>query len=248
MMLPHRTRASYVITFVVMLGALVSACTDATTVSAPAPISVRSSADSLVANGLEDVVISAELPLTLPQDASVEFSTSLGRFINPAGAPERKVIVRARDGVAEVRLIAMGEIGTAYVTATAAGSTAQRTVELAPSLPEIIDLFVDRTAAPADGATAITATAVLRRGAGTVSRGIPVRFEARDSATQELIPELGGLVVADSGGTAKLSLASTVVRTVLVRAYSAMAESGTKTIRFTPPVAASAHTSEMGRN
>jgi hypothetical protein len=233
-MYTHKTRTFYMVRCAFFFGTLMAGCTDSTTIVTPAPISVRSSADSLLSDGLGDVVLSAELPAALPQDALVEFSTSLGRFINPAGGPERKVAVRARDGVAEVRLISAGEVGTAQITATGAGSRAQTTVELAPSRPEIIDLFLDRTAAPADGAVPVTVTAVLRRQTGTVSRGIPVRFEARDSATQELIPALGGVVAADSAVTAKLRLTSTIPGTVQVRAFTGTVASEARTIRFTP--------------
>lgn len=220
---------------------ILAACTDSVSFEEPALLTVTSSADSLVSGGAASVLISAELPPTLPQDATVEFATSLGRLINPGAAADRKVTVQARDGIAQARLVSAGEVGTAYVSATAAGSTAQIAVELTPSPPalaETIDLFVDRTAAPADGSTAVTVTAVLRRAAGTVSRGIPVRFEARDSASGALLPELGGVVVADSVGTARLRLTSPVPGTLQVRAYVGAAESEPRTIRFTPPPAA----------
>jgi hypothetical protein len=215
-----------------------SSCMDPTTVMQPAPISVHPNAETLVADGFSNVLLSAELPRSVPQDALVDFSTSIGRLITPAGVPDRKVTVRARDGRAEVRLISPGEVGTAYVTATGAGSMAQATVELTPALPDIIDLFVDRTAAPADGATAITATAVLRRIAGTVSRGIPVRFEAKDSATQVPLPALSGVIVADSGGAARLKLVTTIPSTIQVRAYVGTLVSEPRVVSFTPLPAA----------
>lgn len=223
---------------VALLSVPVSACTESTVVPEAAALGITTSADSLAADGVASVVVTAELPRWLPEGISVEFTTTLGRWANPGGAPDRKVTVQARGRVAEARLLAMGEMGTAYVTASTAGLTARTTVELTPSFPDTIDLFVDRTAAPADGATAVTATAVLRRGAGTVSRGIPVRFEVRDSATQAPLLELSGVVVADSAATARFRFTSTLPRTVLVRAVAASVESDARTVRFTPPPAA----------
>jgi hypothetical protein len=213
------------------------ACTESTVAPEPATLGIRASADSLASNGLSSVVVTAELPPSLPQDGTVEFTTSLGRFANPGAAPERKVTIHARGGIAEARLFAAGEVGTAYVTVSGGGTQAQTTVELTPSLPEIIDLFADRTAAPADGATAVNATAVLRRVAGSVSRGIPVRFEVQDSATGAPLSSSGGVVVADSASTARFRLTSTVPGTVLVRASVGAAQSDPRFVRFTPPPA-----------
>ncbi|HEU4883736.1 MAG TPA: Ig-like domain-containing protein [Longimicrobium sp.] len=216
------------------LSLTLAGCTDSISVEEPAALNLLASADSLVSNSQASVVVSAELPPSLPRNTEVVFSTSLGRLINPGAPSDRKVTVRARDGAAEARLIPAGEVGTAYVTATAAGSTAQITVELTPVLPESIDLFVDRTAAPADGSTAVTATAVLRGAAGTASRGIPVSFQARDSATQAPVSALGGVMLSDTAGTARIRLTSPVARTILIQAFAGTAESEARSIRFTP--------------
>lgn len=232
-----RTAAASRATFAALLGLLVSACVDSTLVPEPATLGISTSADSLLSDGLASVVVAVEIPRSLPQYATVEFTTSLGRWANPGGAPDRKVLVEAQGRVAEARLFAAGEVGTAYITVNSAGATAHTTVELSPSLPDTIDLSVDRTAALANGATVVTATAVLRRVAGTVSRGTPVRFEVRDSATRAPLPELGGVVLVDSSGTAKISLTSTVSRTVFVQAYAGAARSDERTVRFTPPPA-----------
>ena len=223
---------------IALLSVLVSGCTESTVVPESATLGITTSTDSIPSDGLASVVVTAELPRALPDATSVEFTTTLGRWANPGGPPDRKVTVQARGRVAEARLFAMGEMGPAYVTASTAGLTARTTVELTPSFPDTVDLFVDRTGAPADGATVVTATALLRRAAGTVSRGIPVRFEVHDSAMQTLLPELSGVVVADSAGTARFRFTSTLPRTVLVRAVAASVESDARTVRFTPPPAA----------
>jgi hypothetical protein len=222
---------------IVLVSVPVSACIESTVVPESATLGIATNADSIASDGLASVVVTAELPQSLPEVTSVEFTTTLGRWANPGGPPDRKVTVQARGRVAEAHLFTFGEVGTAYVAASTAGLTARTTVELTPSFPEMIDLFVDRTAAPADGATAVTATAVLRRGAGTASRGIPVRFEVRDSATQALLPELSGVVVADSAASARFRFTSTLPRTVLLRAVAATVESDARTVRFNPPPA-----------
>jgi hypothetical protein len=180
------------------------------------------------------MVVSVALPPSVPQDASVEFTTTLGRWANPGGAPDRKVTVQARGGTAEARLFASGDVGTAFITVAAAGTSDTTSVRLTPSLPDSIDLFVDRTSAPADGVTAVTATAILRRVSGTVSKGILVRFEVRDSA-QALLPEFGGVAVADSTGKAQFRFTSIVTGTVQVRAFAGTAASDARTVRLTPP-------------
>lgn len=229
---------SHIIGTAALLSLATSACTESTFVLERLAVGISQSADSLVSDGSASVLITAELPPSLPQDATIEFNTTLGRWTNTIGASERKVTVQAHGGMAQARLFSGGEVGTAYVTVNAAGTTAQTTVELTPSRPEIIDLFVDRTAAPADGTTAVTATAILRRGTGTVSRGTPVRFEVRDSATGAALSGLGGVIVADSASTARLRITSRDLGTVLVRAFAAGVESDTRTVRFTPPPAA----------
>ena len=222
----------------VLIGTLslqAAACLDSSAVEAAEAIRLQVSADSLVADGFSAVSISVELPRSLPQDPLVEISTSVGRLISAAGAPDRKVAVRAHEGRAEVRLISAGEVGTAYITASGAGSTAQATLELTPSLPDSIDLFVDRIAAPADGATAVTATAVLRRVSGVVTKGVPVRFEARDSLTQSVLLALSGVVLTDGEGAAKFKLITTVPGTVQVRGFVGAVGSGPRMVHFTTP-------------
>ena len=215
-------------------------CADATVVQEPHPIEVSAAAATLVSDGTTSTIVQALIPPSLPQDATVEFTTTTGRFVNPAGAPERKISVRARGGRAEARLIPAGETGTAHVSATGAGSTDFTTVEITPAMPDEIDLFLDRTEAPANGTTAVTATAVLRRRTGTVSRGVPVRFEVRDSASEAVHPEMGGVVAADSVGSATIKLTTTRPGTVDVRAIVDSQRSAARRVRFTLPGAATA--------
>lgn len=215
------------------LGLFASACTESTTVSERGTLDLRTSAASLESNGIASLVVTVELPPSVPRDVSVEFATTLGRWTIPGGTPDRKVTVPARGGVAEARLFAAGDVGTAYITVSGGGMRAQTTVALTPALPDFADLFLNRTAAPADGATAVTATAILRREAGTVSRGIPVRFEVRDSTGADL-PMLGGMVVADSAATARFVFTSTVPGRVTVRAHAASVQSEARTVLFTP--------------
>jgi hypothetical protein len=214
-------------------------CADATFVEEPDPIEVSAAATTLVSDGTTSTIVQALIPPSLPQDAAVEFATTTGRFVNPAGAPERKISVRARGGRAEARLIPAGETGTAHISATGAGSTDFTTVELTPATPDTIDLFLDRAEAPANGTTAVTATAVLRRVTGTVSRGIPVRFEVRDSASETVRPEMGRVVAAESG-TATIKLTTTRPGTVNVRAIVGSVQSEARRVRFTSTVAATA--------
>ncbi len=215
------------------LGLYAPGCTESIVVMESVALDVRTSAASLESNGLASVLVTAELPPSIPRDASVEFVTTLGRWANPGGTPDRKVTVPVQGGIAEARLFAAGEVGTAYITVNGGGATAQVVVELTPAVPEIADLFVDRTAAPADGATPVTATAILRRETGTVSRGTPVRFEVQDSAGAPL-PMLGGVIVADSAATARFRITSTVPGLVTVRAYAGNVRSEVRTVRFTP--------------
>jgi hypothetical protein len=218
------------------LGLSASACTESTTVPEPGTLDVRTSAASLESNGIASLVVTVELPPTLPRDASVEFTTTLGRWAIPGGTPDRKVTVRAQGGVAEARLFAAGDVGTAYITVSGGGRTAQTTVALTPALPSVADLFLDRTAAPADGVTAVTAIAILRREAGSVSRGTSVRFEVRDS-TGAVLPMLGGTVLTDSAATARFLFTSTVPGRVMVSAHVGSVQSEARTVLFTPPPA-----------
>jgi hypothetical protein len=211
-----------------------AACTESTFAAGPAELDISTTADSLVSDGLASIVVSVELPPAVPQDAMVEFTTTLGRWANPGGTPDRKVTVQARGGTAEARLFASGDVGNAFITVAAAGTSDTASVRLTPALPDTIDLFLDRTSAPADGATAVTATAVLRRTSGTVSKNIPVRFEAQDSA-QAALPALSGVVVADSTGKAQFRFTSIVPGTVQIRAFAGTAASEPRAVRLTPP-------------
>jgi hypothetical protein len=218
---------------------LASACDDPRIVAPAEPLVLAARDSVLEADNVSATVIQAILPSSLPQDASIEFVTTLGRLIPPSGAPDRKVTARARDGRAEVLLVAGGETGTALVSATGAGSSVRTSVRMSAAPARRIDLIVDRLAVPADGKTAATATAFLRRESGVVSPGLPVQFIATDS-TGSTLPALSGTVIADGGGVARYPLTSSVPGVVVLQAVSGTVRSNAVQVRFaTAPPAGS---------
>jgi Bacterial Ig-like domain (group 1) len=212
---------------------LASACEDPKVVMPADQLSLVARDSVVEADGVSASLIQAALPRSLPQDASIEFVTTLGRLIPPSGAPDRKATVRARGGRAEVLLVSSGETGTAFVSATGVGSAVQTSVRLAPAPAHFIELIVDRMAAPADGKTAITATALLKRNSGAVTAGLPVQFIATDSMGSTL-PALSGTVIADGSGVARYPLTSTVPGIVILQAVAGSIRSDARQVRLTP--------------
>jgi hypothetical protein len=137
-------------------------------------------------------------------------------------------------------MVGTGDTGTAYIFASGAGTVAQTTIVLSPSLPSVIDLHSDRSSAPADGATTVTITAILRRDLGAVSRGIDERFVARDSVSEAVRDDMSGSTTADSAGIARLRTTTTVAGTVEFRAYVGTVESEPRRVTLTIPPSAQA--------
>lgn len=229
----RRLAASTRWVFTAIAGICVPACADPVVFREPDAFRLVAAQNSIESDGANSTTVEAILPTSLPQDAFIDFSTSLGRLVTSAGAPDRKATVRAYEGRAAIRLLTTGETGTAYVTATGAGSTRQVAVEFQPAVPTVIDLLLDRSAAPADGATPVTATAVLRRSRGAVSPGIVVQFMTRDSTGGSVLPGLSGIVVSDSNGIARIKITATVPRTAEIRAFVGSVQSEARLVRFT---------------
>lgn len=217
---------------------LASACEDPKVVVPADQLSLVAHDSVVEADSVSATLIQVTLPRSLPQDASIEFVTTLGHLIPPSGAPDRKVIARARGGRAEVLLVSGRETGTAFVSATGAGSSMQTSVRMAPAPANRIDLIVDRMAALADGKTAVTATALLKRGSGVVTAGIPVQFIATDSIGSTL-PALSGTMIADGSGVARYTLTSVVPGVVSLQAVAGSVQSNASQVRFTPAPPAS---------
>lgn len=216
-----------------LIAVLIGGCDNPVFLEAPGPITLTVESNELTADGSETALVEAELPPSAPRNAPIRFTTSRGRFVAP-GSDTPQVVVRAEAGRATVRLTSAGEIGTAFIAATSGGATDMAQVELVAALPDTVILSGDRSVAPADGNTAVTITALLRREEGTVSGNLEVVLTARDSADLSTIPELSRLAVA-SGGTATFKLTSAQVRTVLVEVHVGDQASNVVPIRFQPP-------------
>ncbi len=229
---PPRCYPSVVIPLLLFL--TVVGCADSIFVEAPDTISTSVRNDSLAADGASATEVVAELPQTLSSSGEVLFTTDLGRFRTATGGLEQSVVVRATDHVATARLVSPLESGRATITVRNPGATGRADVEFVPASPDSIDLFVDRVVSPADGATAITATAVLRRAIGVVSPGTVVRFEVR-SAQSGAVEGLGGSVVADATGAASIKIVSDTAFEGEIRAVAGGVVSSPRSVRFVQP-------------
>jgi hypothetical protein len=226
----RRDVLAVLVTGVALLGA---GCADPTSVPPTTRIELVAADSVLVSDGVSTTRVEVKLPRSLPQDATIELATTLGRLLGPSGAPDRKIAMRAEQGRAAVLVIGSGETGIAYLSASGAGSSAQTTLRLAPAPAQRVELLVDRLAAPADGRAVVTATALLRRDRGAATGGAQVRFVATDSAGG-LIPALSGTVFADSTGMARYPLTASQPGTVLIHAEVGSVRSDPLTVTFTP--------------
>jgi hypothetical protein len=133
-------------------------------------IKLSTTSSSGPADGVTAITVSATIAAAVPAGRrTVAFRTTLGTITPVAIEADGSNVVRAS--------VTSTATGTARVTATVDGSTAETTVQFMPSLPDRVLVSPDVSALQAGGSTNVRVT--LSRATGSVSPRLEVIYSAR---------------------------------------------------------------------
>jgi hypothetical protein len=133
------------------------------------------SADSLVADSVSRLIITANL--TNPQSASpnIIFSTDHGIFLGPAGANTNIITVAASGSNATATLISSTDVvPKVIVTVSGNGQTVTKILSFTPSYPEQVFLNSNTYFIKLDGTSPPTVSLYLSKRIGVVSNHFPI--------------------------------------------------------------------------
>ena len=172
--------ASRCLTLTAALSLVGTACFDPTDYDDLATASrvLRVDKDTLTApaDGATLTDVGASLPANAsPDRRSVSVATTLGIF---ESGGQSGTVTADSVGHVLVRLRSPIDTGTARVRLTAGGVTREIIVKFARAYPTSVLVDLAKFAVPATATDEVTVTAILRRSAGTPTRGTPVTFTA----------------------------------------------------------------------
>ena len=197
-----------------------------TAVNPSSIVTVSTSPSSVPADGATAVLVSATVAPGLPAGRrNVAFRTTLGT-VTPA------VVEADGSNVARATLVST-TTGTARITATVDGSSADATADFTVSLPDRI--IVAPVNAEVSATRPNTIRVTLLRTIGSVSPRLEVIYSATTSAGAS-IGSFSGVTLSDSNGTSQATFnvpATTTADTVTVTA-SVQGISGSATVRLVP--------------
>jgi adhesin/invasin len=144
--------------------------------SAASIIRLVASANQVDADGLSSVQLRAEVNPALT-NRNVIFTTTAGSFTQGGTTQTSPSVSTGSDGVAIAQLYAT-TVGTAVVTATAAGFSASQTITFTPALPDFISLSAKPLSLVRSETNGIQLVAQLSRSIGNVTKDTRVDFTA----------------------------------------------------------------------
>jgi len=179
-------------------------------------IKIIAQSDSVNANGVDHIKITAVLSGDTPDGKKIVFTTDYGTF---AGIPadgstsnnKQQAEITAIGRKAEVDLISsIEEIEKVTVSASVEGYADSTEVKFERVYPERIFITTNVTRLLADGQNTATLTANLvpPGNKGTVSKDARVIFDAIDKNTGAAVPHLHREALSDAGGKAIASFVS----------------------------------------
>ena len=189
-------------------------------------ITVKTERSSAPADGVTPLAIAATVSPGLPaQRRTVTFTTTLGELIPAA-------VEADGSNVARTSLVST-TTGTARITATVDGTTAETTARFNPALPDRVHISVDAAELRSGDSTNLRVTLV--RTNGTVSPHLSVTYEARTS-TNGAIGSFSAVTLAENSiATATFNLGTTsYLGPLTIRATAEGGESTTATVRIVP--------------
>ena len=137
-------------------------------------VSTSAASDPVDADGATVTQVFADIASDLPSDKrTVTFTTTLGEFVSTGSEI-------ATSDLATVSLRSPNEAGTAFITATVNGFSAETRVKFVRALPESV--IVDPAGPSVSAGGNIDVTVTLLRNIGTVTPGTVVRFSATDDS------------------------------------------------------------------
>jgi hypothetical protein len=179
-------------------------------------IKILAHSDSVQANGVDRIKISAELSVDTPDGKKIVFTTDHGTFAGiPAGGStsnnKQQAEITAIGRIAEVELVSSIEVIEKVTVSASVEDYADTTeVEFTRAYPDRIFITTNVTRLLADGQNTATLTANLvpPENKGKVSNGARVIFDAIDKNTGAAVPHLHREALSDAGGKAIASFVS----------------------------------------
>ena len=189
-------------------------------------ITLSTDRSSVAADGVTPVTLRATVASGLPAARRrVTFYTTLGQAVPPAGDADSNNVVRAS--------LISATTGTARVSATVDGSTAETSVQFVPALPEKLHVSASHsTLSP--GSNAVVRATLLRTN-GNVSPHIVITWSAV-TAAGVAIGSFSGVTLAENAiATAIFNLgATTYVGPVTIKATAEGGATGTTSLNVVP--------------
>ena len=189
-------------------------------------ITVTTERSSAPADGVTPLVVTATVAPGVPAlRRTVTFSTTLGQLIPTSVEADGSNVART----SLISTIA----GTARITATVDGTTAEATAKFNPALPDRLHLSVDAAELKSGESTGLRVT--LIRTNGTVSPHLVVTYTARTN-TNGAIGSFSAVTLAENSvATATFNLGSTsYLGPVTITATAEGGESTSATLRVVP--------------
>ncbi len=189
-------------------------------------VTVSASPGSAPADGVTMVTVTATVAAGLPAGRrTVAFRTTLGQITPTAIDADGSNVARAT--------VTSAVIGTARITATVDGATAETTAQFTTSLPDRVFVAPDAVQLNSGGSTTIRVT--LLRSTGTISPRLEVSFSATTN-TGAALGTFSRITLADNGAaTATFNVGTTAyLGPVTITATAEGGAAGTATIQIIP--------------
>jgi hypothetical protein len=189
-------------------------------------VTVSASPSSAPADGIATITVTARVAATLPAGRrTVAFRTTLGTIAPAAIEADGSNVARAT--------VSSAVIGTARITATVDGATAETTAQFTSSLPERLFVAPDAAALSSGGSTTIRVT--LTRSVGTISPRLEVTFTAATN-TGATLGTFSRITLAEGGvATATYNVGMTgYLGPVTITAAAEGGATGSATIQIVP--------------
>jgi hypothetical protein len=176
-------------------------------------ITLDASADSIFADGLDRVVLTATLQAESDANRDVTFKTDYGLFASlSTGDPSsggQVYTITASGKTAQATLVSsLDVIDNVTVTASVGNFTAVEFIAFDRALPEELFIDSDKLVIRADKSEAATITATLLRDTGTVSKDTRVAFSVSPKGGSSAEGNITPLGLSDTEGTAAATLRS----------------------------------------
>jgi len=187
---------------------------DPTSISTDNIITIKTEKDSILANGADKTLITAELKGDTPDGQTLTFKTDKGYFSGIPGSGTGNIqqfTLKSSARTASVYLVSSTEETDATVSVSVSDFLVFTTVEFKRISPSRIIISSNRFELPADGNSAaqLTVSLISPMDIGTVTEGTRILFTVENASTNVELTNLHMEALSDQNGVAKTSFVGT---------------------------------------